>query len=183
MIGIRVEDDVFLRLHEMRHAEEMFRLSDENREHLRPWMPWIDGTTTVEDTRAFLRGVLQNFTQGSEYGFAIVERGEHVGNIGLRVVDDASEAEVGYWISAGAEGRGLISRATEALIRFAFEDLGLHRVVILCAVENKRSRAVPERLGFTREGTYRERDVNPNRDPMDQAIYALLRSEWEDRSG
>jgi ribosomal-protein-serine acetyltransferase len=178
MIGIRVDDDVFLRLHEMRHAEELFRLSDQNREHLRPWMHWIDGTTSVDDTRGYLRGVLENFTQGREYGFAIMERREHVGSIGLRVVDDAGEAEVGYWISADAQGRGLITRATEAVIRFAFEDLGLNRVVILCAVENTRSRAVPERLGFTIEGTHRERDVNPNRDPMDQVVYALLRSEW-----
>jgi ribosomal-protein-serine acetyltransferase len=178
VIGIRVDDDVFLRLHEMRHAEELFRLSDQNREHLRPWMPWIDGTTSVDDTRGYLRGVVENFTVGREYGFAITERGEHVGSIGLRVVDDASEAEIGYWISAGAQGRGLITRATEAVIRFAFEDLGLNRVVILCAVQNKRSRAVPERLGFTLEGTHRERDVNPNREPMDQVVYALLRSEW-----
>ena len=179
MIGIRVDDDVFLRLHEMRHAEELFRLSDRNREHLGPWMHWIDGTTSVDDTRGYLRGVLENFTQGKEYGFAIMEREEHVGSIGLRLVEDASEAEIGYWISAGAEGRGLITRATQALIRFAFEDLGLNRVVILCAVENTRSRAVPERLGFTVEGTHRERDVNPNREPMDQVAYALLRSEWK----
>src|SRR5262245_30487016 len=131
MIGIRVDDDVFLRLHEMRHADELFRLSDANREHLRPWMPWIDGTKSVEDTRAFLKGVLEGFTQGRAYTFAIMERGTHVGTIGLELVEDANEAEIGYWISAGAERRGLITKSTEALMRFAFEDVGLNRVVIL----------------------------------------------------
>jgi ribosomal-protein-serine acetyltransferase len=181
VIGIRVDDDVFLRLHEVRHAEEVFRLSDRDREHLRPWMPWIDGTKSVDDTRAYLRGVVESFTHGREYAFAIMERGEYVGNIGLRVVEDASEAEIGYWISAGAEGRGIVTRSTEALTRFAFQDLGLNRVVILCAVENKRSRAIPERLGFSLEGTHRQRDMNPNREPMDQVVYALLRSDLDER--
>jgi ribosomal-protein-serine acetyltransferase len=179
MIGIRVDDEVFLRLHEMRHAEELFRLSDENRDHLRPWMPWIDGTKSVEDTQGFLRGRVEGFTQGRAYTFTIMERGVALGTAGLEMTEEGIEAEIGYWISSAAEGRGLVSRSTEALIRFAFEDLGVHRVVIVCAVENKRSRAVPERLGFTLEGTLRKRDVNPNREPMDQVLYALLRSEWK----
>ena len=181
MIGIRVDDDVFLRLHEERHAEEVFRLSDANREHLRPWMPWIDATKSADDTRAYLQTVQQNFTQGSEYGFAILEHGRVVGSMGIRLVADASEGEIGYWISENAQGRGIVTRATAALVRFAFDDLELNRVVILCAVENQRSRAVPERLGFSVEGTYRQRDVNPNREPMDQVVYALLRSEWADQ--
>jgi ribosomal-protein-serine acetyltransferase len=178
MIGIRVDDEIFLRLHEERHADELFRLSDANRAHLQPWMHWIDATTSADDTRTYLREVLRKFADGREYGFAVLERGEPVGTIGLRLADDVSEAEIGYWLAAPAEGRGIITRATGALVRFAFEDLGLNRLVILCAVDNKRSRAVPERLGFSIEGTYRERDVNPSREPMDQVIYALLRSEW-----
>jgi ribosomal-protein-serine acetyltransferase len=179
MIGIRVDDEVFLRLNEERHADEIFRLSDENREHLRPWMHWIDATKSADDTRAYLREVVRKFTEGREYGFSVLRRGQTVGSIDLRVADDASEAEIGYWLAARAEGGGIITRATEALVRFSFEDLGLERVVILCAVDNVRSRAIPERLGFTLEGTLRLRERVPGRQPRDQVVYALLRSDWD----
>jgi ribosomal-protein-serine acetyltransferase len=179
VIGIRVDDEIFLRLSEERHADELFRVTDENRARLRHWMPWVDATTSADDTRTYLREVLRKFTEGREYGFAVLDRGEPVGSIGLRVEDDAGEAEVGYWISARAEGRGIITRATEALVRFSFEELRLKRVVILCAVDNVRSRAVPERLGFTLEGTLRQRELVPGREDRDQVVYGLLRSEWE----
>jgi len=142
-------------------------------------MPWIDATESAEDTRAYLRTVMQGLAQGTEYSFAILEHGIVVGATGIRVVADAAEGEIGYWVSKDAEGRGIITRSSAALVQFAFEDLGLNRVVILCAVDNKRSRAVPERLGFSIEGTHRERDVNPSREPKDQVVYCLLRSTWD----
>jgi ribosomal-protein-serine acetyltransferase len=60
-------------------------------------------------------------------------------------------------------------------VRFSFIDLGLNRVVVNCAVDNTRSRAIPERLGFNLEATLREREVGGK----DQIVYSLLRSEWE----
>ncbi len=177
MIGIRVDDEVFLRLHEVRHAEELFRLTDANRDHLGRWMPWLESTRSADDTRAYLREVQRNFADGREYGFGILEGGELVGAIGLRVEAMANEAEIGYWLAEAAEGRGIITRATEALVRFAFDELGLNRVLILCAVDNARSRAVPERLGFALEATLRQREVMPGREPRDQLQFALLRSD------
>ena len=64
--------------------------------------------------------------------------------------------ELGYWIRANHEGRGHITRACRALIDIGFEELGLHRIEIRAGLENARSRAVPERLGFTYEGIERE---------------------------
>jgi iron(II)-dependent oxidoreductase len=81
VIGIRVDDDVFLRLHEERHAEEIYRLTDANRDHLRPWMPWVGGTQSPDDTRAYLREVrervvallptLEGDDELLKYGFVI----------------------------------------------------------------------------------------------------------------
>lgn len=170
-----MDEDVFLRLHEERNADELFRLVEENRAHLRPWLPWVDATTSPEDTRRFIREMLLGLANGKLYGFDILYQGELVGAIGLRVEGDAKEAEVGYWLSHKAQGRGIVSRATRALVRFSFIDLGLNRAVIKCAKENARSRAIPERLGFTLEATLREREMGG----QDQIVYSLLRSEWE----
>jgi ribosomal-protein-serine acetyltransferase len=175
---MQVDDEIFLRLHEERGVEELFRLVDENRAHLRGWLAWVDATKTAEDTRNHVREMLLQLAEGRAYGFGILYRGELVGAIGLHVAQEAKEAEVGYWLTEQAQGRGIVSRATKALVRFSFEDLGMNRVVVHCASENARSRAVPERLGFSLEGSLREREVIPGRVPRDQLVYSLLRSEW-----
>ncbi|HEU4356166.1 MAG TPA: GNAT family protein [Actinomycetota bacterium] len=170
-----MDDEVFLRLHEERHAQELFQLVEKNRAHLRPWLPWVGATKSSEDTRRFIRELFLRLADGKEYGFGVLYRGELVGAIGLSVVSDAREAEVGYWLSEESQGRGIVSRATRALVLFSFVELGLNRVVITCAAENARSRAIPERLGFTLEATLREREVGGR----DEVVYSLLRSEWD----
>jgi ribosomal-protein-serine acetyltransferase len=174
VLGIRVDDEVFLRLHEERNAEELFMLVEENRAHLRARLPWVDATISAEDTRNFIRRTLLNLVEGKQYGFDILFHGLLVGAIDLRI-EDPKEAEVGYWLSEKTQGQGIVSRATRALVRFAFADLRLNIVVIKCAKDNVRSRAIPERLGFTLEATLREREVGGH----DQIVYSLLRSEWE----
>jgi ribosomal-protein-serine acetyltransferase len=178
MVGIHVDDEVFLRLHHERNAEELFQLVEKNRAYIRPWLPWVDETTSSEDTRRFIREMLLGLADAREYGFAMIYRGELAGSIGLSVGRDAREAEVGYWLSEEFQGLGIVSRATRSLVRFSFIDLGLNRVVVNCAIDNSRSRAIPERLGFTLEATLREREVGGK----DQVVYSLLRSEWEQAS-
>jgi ribosomal-protein-serine acetyltransferase len=175
MLGIHVDDEVFLRLHQERNAQDLFELVEKNRAYVRPWLPWVDETTTSEGTRRFIREMLLRLADAREYGFDIVYRGELVGAIGLSVERGAREAEVGYWLSEESQGLGIVSRSTRSLLRFSFMELGLNRVVINCAVDNTRSRAIPERLGFTLEATLREREVGGK----DQVVYSLLRSEWE----
>jgi ribosomal-protein-serine acetyltransferase len=178
MLGIHVDEDIDLRLHEPRHAEQVFRLVDANRDHLRRWLPWVDASASAEDTRAYIRGMLHAVADGREYGFAILHHGELVGGIGLHLIPELAEAEIGYWLAEDAQGQGIVTRASRALLRFAFEELGMHRVIIKCAKENARSRAVPERLGFTLEATLREREVTPAFGRQDQLVFGLLRPEW-----
>ena len=62
----------------------------------------------------------------------------------------------------------------------AFGELGLNRVSIACATENKKSCAVPERLGFRREGVVRQAERHYDHF-VDHAVYATLASEWRKR--
>ncbi len=67
--------------------------------------------------------------------------------------------------------------ATRAMTQHALVDLGLNRVEIRAAVENKKSRAIPERLGFLFEGV--ERDGEWLYDHfVDLAVYGMLAADW-----
>jgi hypothetical protein len=74
------------------------------------------------------------------YGFDILFQGELVGAIDLRV-EDPKEAEIGYWVSEKAQGRGIVSRSAGALVRFSFVDLGLNLVVIALRTTSRAARS------------------------------------------
>ena len=162
-----------LRFLETSDAEALQDVIEPNRQRLSARMPWAEGST-LDTTRAFIEsgGSGENLD-----AIGIFLAGELVGTIGLRPAPMSRDAEMGYWISAHAEGQGLVTRAAQALLGYAFEQLGCHRVTIRAAPDNARSRAIPERLGFTREGVMREAGwASPGY--HDLVVYGLLESEW-----
>jgi ribosomal-protein-serine acetyltransferase len=167
-------DGIEVRYLEPNDAEEMFGVIDANRDRLRAWMPWVDPTQGPADTRAFIERVRAS---GDEDGLGIFVDRSYVGGIGLRPDEVNGDAEIGYWIGAAYEGRGLVTRACRALIDRAFGDLGLHRVTIRVAPDNARSRAIPERLGFREEGVMREAGASAF-GHHDLVLYGLLDREW-----
>jgi ribosomal-protein-serine acetyltransferase len=180
---IRVDDEVELQTVTEGDAVELFALTDRNREYLRRWLPWVDGTRSVADTRAFIERSLEQVRREQGFQCCIRFRGELVGVIGFVYVDEANgRAEIGYWISEAVQGRGIMTRAVGALVRFAFESLGLNRVEIRADVDNRRSRAIPERLGFVQEAVLREGAITSGR-YIDLAMYALLRRSWRPPAG
>ncbi len=94
---------------------------------------------------------------GREPGFLAVERrgdGAFVGAACLREVPDghplSGEVEVGWRLARQAWGAGFATEAARALLALGFGDLRLPEIVAFTAVSNARSRAVMERLDFTR---------------------------------
>lgn len=182
MFEIRIDDDTSLSLLEDQHAEELFALIDQNRAHLRKWLPWLDQNTKVEHTRSFIRSVLQQFAARNGFSCGIRFHGALVGVIGLHYIDWVNrKSSIGYWIAEPFQGRGLVSKACSALLDYLFDELKLNCVEIACAVENTRSRAIPERLGFTKEGILRQREWLYDHF-VDHSVYSMLASQWRGRA-
>ena len=172
-------NDAALRLLERHHAEELYALCDANRERLHPWLPWIDVTHSPADARQFIEGALAQYAAGNGFHAGLFEEnsGAIAGCVGLHPIDHANRTvSLGYWIAAGHEGKGLITRAVAAVTSHCFSQLGLQRVEIRCAVENHRSRAVAERLGFHREGVLRSAQFAGGR-WLDLYLYARIRTD------
>ena len=169
-----------LRLFEESDAGELFALTDRNRAHLEPWLPWVPNTHTPDDSLAFIRMARRQIGDNDGLQVAIVDAGGAIaGTIGFHRVDWLNRAtSVGYWLSADRQGRGLMTEATRAMIGHAFGVWGLHRIEIVAAVENARSRAIPGRLGFREEGVRRDGERHGER-YLDLVVYSLLEGEWE----
>jgi ribosomal-protein-serine acetyltransferase len=159
----------------MEDLEDVWSLVERERDRLGVWMPWVELTRTIEDERRFLEAVVSD--PRNLDGLGLFVEGRFAGGVGMRPDQFGIVADIGYWIGSPWEGRGFVTRAVRALLEIAFEELGLHRVTIRAGVENLRSRAIAERLGFTLEGTLRGegRGVGGF---YDLALYGLLEDEW-----
>jgi ribosomal-protein-serine acetyltransferase len=177
----KLGENTELRLLEERHAQELTDLTDRNREYLRAWLPWVDTSRTIEDRKNFIRGALKQFAENNGFTAGIWHEGRLAGVIGYHTIDwENRTTAVGYWLGEEFQGRGLVTAACRALVDHAFEELGLNRVSIACATENKKSCAIPERLGFRREGVVRQAEWLYDHF-VDHVVYATLASEWQTR--
>lgn len=176
-IQIAVDDGVLLRPLRLEDAEPCYFLVEANRERLGQWLPWVPSIQSAADEASFIRAGHGQLEAGTGLSCAIVVDRAVAGTIGASIKADSRAAEIGYWIADGYEGRGIVTRAARALTTFLVTDLDLHRVVIRAATENARSRAIPERLGFTHEGTQRHAEIL-NGDFFDLEVYSMLAPEW-----
>jgi len=177
----KLSENTELRLLEERHAKELTDLTDRNREHLRRWFPWVDASRTLEDRRNFIRGALEQFAQNKGFVAGIWHEGCLAGVISYAPFDwENRSTELGYWVGEEHQGKGLVTAACRALVNHAFWELRLNRVVISCATGNKKSCAIPERLGFRREVVQRQA-VWLYDHFVDHVVYATLASEWPTR--
>ena len=166
---------------ERRHAPAMLELVSSNRRYFGEWLGWANTMTTVADAEAFIAAGLNRFAEDGLPRVGIWHKQQLVGGLLFFPLDRRlMSTEVGYWLAESAGGRGLMVQATRTLLGFVFDELGLNRVGLNAVVENKRSRVVAERLGFSLEGVRRQTWTDGQRF-ADMACYSLLANEWRNQ--
>ncbi len=179
MITIRLDSELFLRQLADSDAVPLFNVTDRNRIYLRQWLPWLDVTRGPEDTLNFIRSTLDQYANNDGFAAGIWYQNAVVGTIGFHRVDWLNRSvEIGYWLSADCQGKGIVTRSCIAFIDHAFSEWHLHRVQIRCAVGNARSCRIPERLGFIREGMQRHAEFLYDH-YVDLIVYGMLENEWK----
>jgi ribosomal-protein-serine acetyltransferase len=179
MFRIPIDKNLDLALLEHRHASMLFAVVDENRDHLRRYLPWVDNTRTVNDSVGFIQATLEQFARSQSLSTGIFFHGALAGVIGYHTIDWANRrTALGYWLSSSYQGHGIMTRAVRAMTSHAFGALSLHRMEIRAALENKRSRGVAERSGFKFEGTCRGAEWLHDRF-VDHAVYGVTAPEWK----
>jgi ribosomal-protein-serine acetyltransferase len=179
MFRCQVDNDVFLKLLDYQDAEELFTLTDSCRKYLREWLPWVDFTRTIEDTKSFIEMTMKKFASNNGFETGIWYKGKLAGVIGFQGIDWSNrKTSIGYWLGEQFQGHGLMTKSCSAYINYAFDDLKLNRVEIRCAFGNSKSRAIPERLGFTNEGTVRDAEWLYDHF-VDHIVFGMLARDWK----
>jgi ribosomal-protein-alanine N-acetyltransferase len=155
-----------------------------NADWLTKWEParMPGGPDVIEDIDAFTTRCNARRRErqlGTGFGFGIFEDGSFVGEVNMNSVQRGAfqSAYVGYWVDEARAGNGLVPEAVVLTLRFAFEDLRLHRVQIAIIPRNDRSRRVVEKLDLRDEGiALRYLEIDGVWE--DHVRYAITAEEW-----
>lgn len=179
MFSYQIDENLKLILSQEHHAEEITKVVRENLEQLKLWMPWARDDYSIDSAREFIKFNLSEFARNGSFAASIILEEKFVGGVGFHNLDLKNKsAHIGYWLAQEAQGKGIVTRCCRVLFDYLFHDLGLNRIQINCNIENTKSRAVPERLGFQLEGIHRQVEWLRG-EFRDWAIYAMLAEEWE----
>jgi len=141
-------------------------------------------TKTIAETRQLVRRDVEAQKNGRALFWAIEwkETGAVIGKCTLWQYDENNQrAEVGYILNRQYWRKGLMSEALAAMTDYAFSGLGLHRLEADTDANNTASLALLEKLGYQREGFFRERwYVNGQR--QDSVMLGLLEQDWRRRT-
>jgi [ribosomal protein S5]-alanine N-acetyltransferase len=154
-------------------APRLLRYAADNKTHLSPWEPIRpDEYYTLDFWANEAASCIEEFRQGRSLLLVLLDRGDPSGPVHGQcafshiVRGPLQAAYLGYSLDYRAVGRGLMSEALTAAIRYAFDELNLHRIMANYMPTNERSGRLLRRLGFTVEGYARD--------------YVLVAGKWQD---
>lgn len=160
--GVRRVDGegVYLRAPEPRDYQEWSAVREASRAFLTPWEPtWASDETSRGSFRYKLRRYVEDARDDKAYAMFVFREDDDVlvGGVTLSNVRRgvAQTASLGYWAGETFAGKGYTTAAVCTVVRYAFDDLELHRVEAACQPDNIASRRVLEKAGFTQEGAAR----------------------------
>lgn len=173
MFVMEVDQDIQLSLIEASFSEHYEALAKANYDYLKQWLAWPDFCQSADDFKGFAQKSLHDYADGKSLTCGIFYKGQLVGNISFNDIDHKlKKVSMGYWLSADYQGKGIITRACQHLINYAFTQLNMQKVQISAAKDNLASRAVCERLNMTLEGTITHAEKVGDR-ILDHAVYGL----------
>ena len=168
---------LLLRRFTMDDAQNMFDLwcNDPEVTRFLSWGPH----GTIDNTKRLLKSWKQRYEDTMFYNWCIEFEGLPIGGIDLIMRSEKSlRAELGYCLSNHYKGRGLVTEAACAVLTFAFEDVGLHKICAKHDVENPASGRIMQKLGMRQEGYMKLDAQRLDGTYSDMVLYGILRDEW-----
>ena len=167
---------ILIRPYRQEDDKALYEAVRESITELSPWLPWCHEGYSIEESREFVNTRGKTAADGEWYSFGVFEKdsGKFLGGVGLNFINRVHlMANLGYWVRTSSVGRGVATSATRLAARFGFEELGLHRIEIVAAVNNIASQRVAEKAAAVREGLLRKRLLIRG-ESQDAVLFSLL---------
>lgn len=179
MLTHKIDSAITVKLLDEQYAEAIFEVVENNREQFFPWFDWVESTHSVRSVLEFIRGARKQFGEREGVYWLVFYKKKLVGQVFLLFVNHIDRsAEIGFWLDHTVTGKGIITKACDAMLQFAFKEWNLHRISLNADIENLPSQAVADRLGFVYEGTKRESELI-NKQYRSIKQYSLLKREYK----
>ncbi|WP_138420616.1 GNAT family N-acetyltransferase [Aquibacillus sediminis] len=176
----KIDDEVALKLIDHSDAESIFALTNQFRDYLREWLSWVDNTKQLSDTRSYIEGCLKGYAAQTSLTTVILVEETIVGVAGFNEINWSNKTvQIGYWLGKEYQGRGIMTKVAQALTTYAFEVIRMNKVEIRAAAGNSKSRSIPERLDFKKEGCIRQAEWLYDHF-VDHVVYGKLKEERRD---
>ena len=151
---------------------------EQSRAFLTPWEPtWPKDALTRAAFRDRVLYYAQEWHRGSGYLFFLLRRDDRklMGGISIAEVRRgiSQTGTAGYWLGEAYARQGYMTEALEAMVRFGFGPLGLHRIEAACMPTNVPSRKLLAKCGFREEG-YASKYLKINGEWADHVLFARL---------
>ena len=167
---IDLGDNMALRELTAADAPLLFAAIERDRAHFDRWLRWTPELRSEADAAALIAELPP---KGGFHLGLFVDGDLEGGVICWKIHPHHRAAEVGYWLAEAAQGKGLATRAVGAMVDHLFREREVHRIEMLTAEANLRSRGVCERLGFRLESARRGSHRFPG-GFKDHLVYARL---------
>ncbi|THV32159.1 GNAT family N-acetyltransferase [Glycomyces paridis] len=159
-------------------ADELLKHMDRGREFIGRYVAIADVVSDAAGARSFLDAYAAKTAADTGRIWGVWSDDVLVGGVLFRTMDFRMQtAEAGCWLEPAATGKGLVTRSVSAIIDWAIEERGIHRVDWYAATRNAASVAVAQRLGMTREGVLREAYLHRG-ERYDMEVWSVLAPEW-----
>lgn len=176
---LNITNDLALLYPELSMAQELFDLINSDREHIGKFLPFVDITKSVDDETNYLKMKLSGVANGTDFPCFITKSDRIIGTIDLHFINhDNKKAEIGYWLHSSYARQGLTKLAVQTICDYAFQNLGLNKLVIKADTENIASNQVAQSCGFRLVGV-KKQDMLMRGEFRDMNVYEILKSEWE----
>lgn len=176
---IKVNSSILLKQIEITDAKDIFETIDSQRIYLRKWLPFIDSIKGITDEEKFINSIYTDPPENTELIFVINYNKKFAGMIGFKSTDRINKkTEIGYWLSEPFQKKGIITESVKALVNFAFNESGLNRIQIKCAVGNILSKNIPKKLNFVFEGIERDGEILSDGEYTDIEVYSILKRKY-----
>lgn len=176
---IKIDEELELRQIQLSDAEHIFNAINTQRDYLGKWLPFVQLTKKLEDSRFYVESIVNVLTGEQEYVFTIWYQGKFSGLISFNYTDKSNKrTEIGYWLCKQFQGKGIMTKSVSKLCEFAYTEMDINRIQINCAEGNEPSKKIPIRLGFQQEGVEREGELLTGNQYVDIVVYSKLRKDW-----